>query len=215
MTEQEWSGSTVPELMLVYLRSKVSKRKLRLFAIACCHRILGYLDDNHREANEVAECYVDGKVTEDELITAAWKAADRPLCYVYDELLEPMHNDIYDNAARIARYATNMRELDTQVLKEGGGNDLLGTERKTQTAFLRDIVGNPFNPVTLNPSWQTATVVSLAQAIYDDRRFRDMPILADALEDAGCTNDEILKHCRSGLEHVRGCWVVDLVLAKE
>jgi hypothetical protein len=82
-------------------------------------------------------------------------------------------------------------------------------------ALIRDIFGNPFRPVTFGPAWRTATVASLAQASYDERAFDRLPILADALEDAGCTNADILGHCRGGGEHVRGCWVVDLVLGKE
>jgi hypothetical protein len=72
----------------------------------------------------------------------------------------------------------------------------------------------PFN-LSLNPCWLTLTVRQLAQAIYDDRAFDRLPILADALEDAGCDNADILNHCRQPGEHVRGCWVVDLLLGKE
>ena len=79
---------------------------------------------------------------------------------------------------------------------------------------LRDIFGNPFRPVTIDPAWLTATVVSLATAIYDERAFDWMPILGDAMEDAGCSSREILDHCRQPGEHARGCWVVDLVLEK-
>ncbi|SRR5579871_339609 len=67
----------------------------------------------------------------------------------------------------------------------------------------------------MNPAWQSSNVVSLAQAIYDERAFNRMPILADALEDAGCTNADVLNHCRKPGEHVRGCWVVDLLLGKQ
>jgi hypothetical protein len=63
-------------------------------------------------------------------------------------------------------------------------------------------------------TWNHATVPAIARHIYDDRAFYDLPILADALEDAGCTNPDILAHCRAGGEHVRGCWVVDLILGK-
>jgi hypothetical protein len=73
----------------------------------------------------------------------------------------------------------------------------------------------PFRPVALNPAWLTSTVKKPAQSIYDDRAFDRLPILADALEDAGCDNQDVLSHCRSTGEHVRGCWVVDLVLGKE
>lgn len=76
------------------------------------------------------------------------------------------------------------------------------------------ILGNPFRPVTFEPLWRTSTVVSLAQGISDDRAFDRMPILADALQDAGCDNDDVLNHCRADTVHARGCWVVDLVLGK-
>lgn len=83
---------------------------------------------------------------------------------------------------------------------------------------IRDIFGNPFRPVTMKPvwlQWNDGTVAKLAQLIYDERRFEDMPILGDAFIDAGCHNEEILSHCRSEGPHVRGCWVVDLILNKE
>jgi hypothetical protein len=82
--------------------------------------------------------------------------------------------------------------------------------------LVRDIFGNPFRPVTFSPEWRTDTAVSLARQMYEAREFSAMPILADALQDAGCDNDDVLSHCRdAGATHVRGCWVVDLVLGKE
>jgi hypothetical protein len=86
---------------------------------------------------------------------------------------------------------------------------------RTKAAILRDIFGNPFCPVTVDPALRTGTVVSLAEAIDTGRAFDRMPILGDALEDAGCTNAEILNHCRLPGVHVRGCWVVDLILGRE
>jgi hypothetical protein len=83
------------------------------------------------------------------------------------------------------------------------------------TNFLRDIFGNPFRPITLDPTWLPPTVKALAQKIYDDRTFDQMPLLANELEKAGCKDNEILAHCRETGSHVRGCWVVDLVLGKE
>jgi hypothetical protein len=83
---------------------------------------------------------------------------------------------------------------------------------------LRDIVGNPFRPVCLDPAWlarDDGIVLKLAQALYRERRFGDLPVLADALEEAGCTEEAVLTHCRGGGEHVPGCWVVDLVLGRE
>lgn len=81
--------------------------------------------------------------------------------------------------------------------------------------LLRDLVGNPFRPVTPHPDWLTSTVLTLARQMYDSRDFTAMPILADALQDADCEDGQILAHCRGDGPHVRGCWVVDLVLGKE
>jgi hypothetical protein len=80
---------------------------------------------------------------------------------------------------------------------------------------LRDVVGNPFRPVTFDPAWRTDTALALARQMYESRDFSAMPILADALQDAGCDNTDVLNHCRGDGPHVRGCWVVDLVLGKE
>src|SRR5262249_36972728 len=82
-----------------------------------------------------------------------------------------------------------------------------------RAALLRDIFRVPSpRPVTFEVAWKPSVVVGLAQAIYDERAFDRMPILADALQDAGCEDADILGHCRSSGLHVRGCWVVDLVL---
>jgi hypothetical protein len=106
-------------------------------------------------------------------------------------------------------------------LRNWSGTQALGTwedrcnEWQAQCNLLRDIFGNPFRPVALDPGWRSDTAVSLAKGIYESRDFSAMPILADALQDAGCENDDILTHCRDeSLTHVRGCWVVDLVLGK-
>src|SRR5262249_20701254 len=83
-----------------------------------------------------------------------------------------------------------------------------------QLALLRDIFGNPFRPVALDPawlSWHGGLLVSMARRMYDSRDFADLPVLADALEEAGCDNADILAHCRGPGPHVRGCWVVDLI----
>jgi hypothetical protein len=96
-------------------------------------------------------------------------------------------------------------------------NDPDSTEEEHihQKAFLLDIFGNPFRSVAFAPEWRTGTAVALAKQMYESRDFGAMPILADALQDAGCDNDDVLNHCRDAKQvHVRGCWVVDLVLDK-
>ena len=87
--------------------------------------------------------------------------------------------------------------------------------KQGQCKLVRDIFGNPFRPVSINPIWLTPAVVKFAQTVYDGRQFADLPERADALEEAGCTNDDILTHCSQPGEHVRGCWVIDLILGKK
>jgi hypothetical protein len=87
-------------------------------------------------------------------------------------------------------------------------------EKRYQIQLLHDLFGNPFRPVSVDPSWLTSKVRSLAEGIYSERAFDHLPILADALEKAGCTSADILNHCRSEGPHVRGCWVVDLIVGK-
>jgi hypothetical protein len=88
-----------------------------------------------------------------------------------------------------------------------------------ESEVLRDLIGPlPFRPVSLDParlSWHDGLLVSMSRQMYDSRDFSDMPVLGDALEEAGCTDADILGHCRSAGEHVRGCWIVDLLLGKE
>ena len=79
----------------------------------------------------------------------------------------------------------------------------------------RDIIGNPFRPFVVDPAWLTPKVIAIATTIDADRAFDRMPTLADALEEAGCTNADLLVHCRSDCPHVRGCWVIDRLLGKE
>lgn len=87
-------------------------------------------------------------------------------------------------------------------------------ERCAQAGLLRELFGNPFRPESFDPSWRTPEVVALAGTIYEGRAFDRLPVLADALEHAGCTDPEVLRHCRGGGPHVRGCWVLDLAVAK-
>ncbi|HEY1186644.1 MAG TPA: hypothetical protein VGE74_03255 [Gemmata sp.] len=102
------------------------------------------------------------------------------------------------------------------VLGHAGSAAQNRAERKIHCALIRDIFGNPFRPVVFAPEWRTGTVTALAAQMYESRDFSAMPILADALQDAGCDNEDILTHCRAaGATHVRGCWVVDLALGKE
>jgi hypothetical protein len=119
---------------------------------------------------------------------------------------------------RATRHAASEEEIARGRNPETLERNHERAERKRQAAYVRDIFVNPFHPVALDRAWlawRDGTIPKLAQGIYDDRAFDRLPILADALEEAGCTNADILRHCREPGEHVRGCWVLDLLLGKE
>jgi hypothetical protein len=208
MTEAEWLNSTDPKPMLNFLQGKTSERKFRLFAVACCRRMENLpVDMRSRMAVEVAERFADGLAQEDERIAAEEEAnaADR-ITY----LAAP--------AARVIRLDAAKAAVDTSDLSAAFAVDAdepSPVELVSQTCLIHDIFGDPFRPITINPTWLTSTVLALVQGIYNERAFDRMPILADALQDAGCDNEEILNHCRQPGEHVRGCWVVDLLLSKQ
>jgi hypothetical protein len=86
--------------------------------------------------------------------------------------------------------------------------------RPCALALIRDIFGKPYRPVAFDPRWRTLTAAAVARAVYDQRAFEGVPLLADALEHAGCTDAELLGHLRGPGSHVRGCWPVDLRLGK-
>lgn len=172
-------------------------RKSRLFACQCSRFLWSALTHpDSRAAVEVAERFADRTATKAEL-QAAFKKANAAAWTIGNN----------DNPA----WAANNAASDTPLAM---GEDSRIAKRLI-AVWLRDIFGNPFRPASLDPDWLTATVVSLAQSIYDDRAFDRMPALADALEEAGCTNASILEHCRGPGPHVKGCWALDLVLAKE
>jgi hypothetical protein len=151
---------------------------------------------------------------------ALWAAAETALSP--DSLRRRLHQNSEfipetSMASRTASEAANARALfaESTTGNKADRTASLTAERAVQTGLLRDIFGNPVRPVSFSPEWRTDTAVSLARQMYESREFSAMPILADALQDAGCDNDGVLSHCRDGtLTHVRGCWVVDLVLNK-
>jgi len=226
MTEVEWLACEDPEQMLEFLRDKASDRKLRLFAVACCRRIWHKMtDERTRTAVTIAEQFAEGIVQPDILSAAqaeAHAAGDEDGeelddCITYAAFLAA-DRDSY--RAIEAGFQALMAAYNSASFGVGANGMTFGQnaeteEKKKQALHLRDIFGNPLRPVTLDPSWLTSTVSTLARAIYTDRTFDRMPILADALEESGCTNQDILSHCRGFAEHARGCWVVDLLLAKE
>jgi hypothetical protein len=235
MTEAEWLACEDPAPMLAYLRGRASDRKLRLFACACC-RELGRdveMSAAARTAVEVVERYVDGAATRGELDAACAAAMDATYAPAV-RLLTTLQPDSVEERraamlARVARWAASEARPGDAMRAADVANDPTCWEqvgvpdRQARVLpLLRDIFGDPFRPAScLNDAWRTATVAALAQAAYDCRALPEgaleaprLAVLADALEDAGCTDADILGHLRGPGQHVRGCFVLDLILLK-
>jgi hypothetical protein len=265
MEEAEWLACTDPEKVLERIQSsgRLSDRKARLFAVACCRRIWPlFTDDRSRRAVEIAEQYAEGLVGEEDLRAAAdasFRFAELAtyesgvtagdydlnfgaLCvlhsrYIVDtfagfaswEAASHAPNWVHGTCMRQAAWAAAAastsagypdvaaNEIDWRE-REGQFESATQSEGAAQARLLRCIFGNPFRLVKLDPTWvvwNSGTISALAQAIYEERTFDWMPLLGDALEDAGCTDATILDHCRGPGPHARGCWVVDLLLGKK
>jgi hypothetical protein len=204
MTEQEWLECADPKIMLKLLGGKTSDRKFRLIACACCRRIWDVLtDDRKRNAIEFAERWADNPKLADEATKHMTVFSDETPAQSssYEERFTVM-GLMWGDAAASAMHSVDVLCFFAKPLLSACANDL-------RCLF------NSFRPVTIDPRWLTSTVVDLATAIYQECAFGRIPILADALMDAGCDNEEIIAHCRNEGPHVRGCWVVDLLLGKE
>jgi hypothetical protein len=239
MTEEKWLACEKPMEMLKFVRSESSDRKLRLIACGAVRRIWHLLfDPRSRDAVEVAEKLADGLITKDEWWDAV-RFAERVLI---DLDGDEATNVLVEEAERAVRHAataakfTLLEVASNAVNSTGEASVAIGafagrnasdpnahklwmeavrTAGVGEINLIRCIIGNPFHPITLSPSWLTSTVVSLANQMYDARDFSAMPILADALMDASFDNEEILTHCRSAGPHTRGCWVLDLLTGRE
>jgi hypothetical protein len=241
MTEQEWFTTTTPWPMLEFIHDKGSERKWRLFAVACCRLVWHLLTDHGHRLVEAVEQYADQRARPRDLVAlfkdysphqvatptmpggsqaaeavgllgGQWrwrtyftKDHDQPPARFTGQQGTPV-SAVVDGVARSAAEAL-AKAVPWQQARQREGE------------LLHDLFGPLlFRPVTLDPAWLTwhgGLVVSMARQMYESRDFSDMPILADALEEAGCDNADILAHCREPGEHVRGCWVVDLLLGKE
>jgi hypothetical protein len=233
MTERKWLVCSDPNPMLESLRGKTTERKLRLFALACCRQIWDSLNETCRSAVVVAERQADGLAPGEELRVAF----DAVHWFVYGVFNNP-GGDAVLNAVGLgvwfdfpketisctavaATYAAHVaagtlpRDLGRWIRGVRAARGRFSAAQASQAALLREVIGNPFRPITQNASWRTRTVAGLAETIYQEGAFERLPILGDALEDAGCSSEAILNHLRQPGGHVRGCWTLDLVLGRE
>jgi hypothetical protein len=203
MTEAEWMACGDLGPMLEYMQGKTSDRKLRLILCGWSRLNWKWLPEKGRSAVEVAELFADELASD-----ADRKTADAELWWA----IQGRQNTFRHWLARLTLEGSI--DLWAAAHASASRNPKV---RKGQIAVLNEVFSNPFRPVTIETPWlagNDGAARKIAQTIYDARRFADLPILADALEDAGCTDAAILAHCRGGGEHVRGCWVVDLLLGK-
>jgi hypothetical protein len=218
VTEAEWLACENPNHALYLLRAagSQSRRKARLAAAAGLRHFCANLSTEQRRAVTAAERYADGAIRFPELRAAAVRAGRGAGGTLPGAVARVTHREVAD-----ALWNTVVLFLPVVVGGPVYTNPPFPEARayaergRPMMAILRCIFGNPFRPAATDLRWLTSAVVALARAIYADRAFDRLPILADALQDAGCDNPDVLGHCRGPGPHVRGCWVVDLLLGKK
>jgi hypothetical protein len=229
MTEDQWRESSDPYPMLVFLaKQKARGRKLRLFSCGCVRQRVWHLlqDERSRAAVEVAERYAEGEASSPQLRTA-WRAAGAAWAspgvgnrYAAGAAAMAAHFQ-HRHARRAAGLVFSVAYYTPTPTPEA----LRAAERATHLVLVRCVFGNPFRPARPDRawlSWNGRTIPRLAQAIYDERALPEgtldafrLRVLSDALEEAGCTDADLLGHLRGPGPHVRGCWPVDLLLGRQ
>jgi hypothetical protein len=216
------------------------ERKLRLFGVACVRR-LSHLFKDERTCHwlDALDEHIEGLISDEEQdrlgnpvidppnadnyqgddpetsqVGCAWEA----LCSASEKHPRPFDANTVSGWAIDATYPES-RPFDPMDRRRALHNK---QEGEVHSAILREIFNNPFRPITINPAWLTPTVNNLATVAYEEHALPSgeldtarLSVLADALEEAGCTDTDILGHLRSPGPHVRGCWAVDLLLGKE
>jgi hypothetical protein len=224
MTEAEWLACTNPRPMLDFLCGKASDRKLWLFSCTCCrliwhlppepcYRLVAAVEQYaDQEANPRAmvalfDGYYPGEVELRDLpggSQAAGAAGQLGWQWRWDAGL--CEYDFWDRSRSVARSAAEALAKSMPWRQA----------RQLEGQLLHDLFGpRLYRPLPFQPRWWARTVCNLAESIYRERAFHRLPILGDALEQAGCDDAQVLAHCRQPGEHVRGCWVVDQILRKE
>jgi hypothetical protein len=226
MDERQWLEAADPAWMLEFLGERAGQRKRHLFACACARRALR-LQPNEllAEALAIAEQLADG--------VAAEEARERGLQAFRTFRSTQQNEELGTNISAAVHHALNASTAeavnnasrcgiwaaiaDVRRRRPGSVARVSYTpEHVAQAALIRCLFGNPHRVVRLPPevlAWNDGTVVKMARAIDEARSFEQLPILADALEEAGC-EAEVLNHCRQGGEHVYGCWIMDWLLGR-
>lgn len=232
MREQDWLATkSLHDVFSKRSLREKDARLLRLFAVACTRAAMKLVPSSPQleSVADAAESFADGSLTQDMLTKTrrVLKTAEKELGPVTDENsrvnVGPREEATFEILRALDRatgskvtYCASAEFAQLAFAAFARPAYQKGSERAElqQVVLAREIFGNPFRPVAFDPTWRTADTLGIAARMYESRDFAAMPILADALEEAGCTNADVLLHCREPGVHVRGCWVVDLVLGK-
>jgi hypothetical protein len=221
LDELEWDCCTDPVTMLMELADRTSLRKLRLFAVACCRRVLHLMREQHaRQAVEQVAAAADSLLSceghRKAVVLANLEEAVRPAGSARHDA---------DDAALTALAVVRANQVTDQLIRNLAVRTAISAARATgkrdepvaQAHLVREVFGNPHRTVRVSAEWLAwggGTVRKVAESIYDEEAFGQLPVLADALEEAGCPEGRLLQHFRESGEHVRGCWALDLLLGK-
>jgi hypothetical protein len=211
MTEAEWLVCKDPMVMLRHLGVDSNERKTLLLTCACLRRIEDLLPKDGVRWMVIAEAVAAGKASTAALPDESAETA------LYEAMEEGPPEREGAVLAVLDVFSVRWSSLDWTPGERPEPYltaDWL-TERAVHADLVRDIFGSPFRLVRVQPHWLSRDVRALAHLVHDARTFERLPILTDALEDAGCDNADLLGHLRGPGPHVRGCWAVDLLLGKE
>jgi hypothetical protein len=207
-------------LMDTLKQARSSEHRFRLFACACVRRVEGLLADRRsRAALDVAERYALGKTDHRALEHARNAARDASLT-IWQRSLENggALADTVCAAQAALDVTTQPGRMAAWQVCQALFPTLLADWSPQAADLIRDVFGNPFQVPSLPPYWRIwneGTIVRLARHIHEGQRHDELPILADALEEAGCTDEGILNHCRFAPVHVPGCWVLELLVGDD
>jgi hypothetical protein len=223
MTEAEWLDCMDVNRLMAYVTregTKGDRRKGRLFLCACCRRIWDHLGTRMQYTVESAERFAEGKLSLKQMAAAradAQRAVGRFELTEAPAVTAALWTVYHGERSLLSWLQAGAQACVEAVCEEARDVGAWAAARTTQAALLHDIFGNPFRPVPIDPAWlawHDGLVRQMTQDICARRAFDEMPVLADALEDASCDNTDLLSHCRGKGDHAIGCWVLDRLLGK-
>ena len=224
ITETEWHSTLCPYTLLNHIQYTTNDRKWRLLAVASVREIEHWVtEDCCRKMMDLAERHSDGLVTDETIESlrhhatrVAWPSQTGIAPYTADFVASQV--GIAEKGADCVWRARWVHGMVWQVIMAMGTrytDETRALRDESDCQLIREIFGNPFRPMALDAAWHAPTVIGIARSIYEQKQFSHMPLLADALEEAGCHLSDVLHHCRSGEQHWRGCWLLDVLLAKD